>query len=60
MYFFYKFLQALDMLGNTKWRVNNKVLSVVDEIWASGGGLAGLVGCDDVRTISFLFESNFH
>lgn len=41
--------EALDTLGNTKWRVNNKVLSVVDRIWAGGGRLAGLVDRNDVE-----------
>ncbi|KAE9615721.1 putative DNA-directed RNA polymerase [Lupinus albus] len=40
--------EALDTLGNTKWRVNKKVLSVIDRIWASGGRLADLVDRDDV------------
>ncbi|PON70429.1 DNA-directed RNA polymerase, phage-type [Parasponia andersonii] len=40
--------QALDMLGNTKWRVNKKVLSVVESIWAGGGNVAGLVDRKDV------------
>ncbi|TKY65013.1 DNA-directed RNA polymerase 2B [Spatholobus suberectus] len=40
--------EALDTLGQTKWRVNKKVLSVVDRIWASGGRLADLVDRDDV------------
>ncbi|XP_031285635.1 DNA-directed RNA polymerase 2, chloroplastic/mitochondrial [Pistacia vera] len=35
--------QALDTLGNTKWRVNKRVLSVIDRIWSSGGRLADLV-----------------
>lgn len=39
--------EALNALGNTKWRVNNKVLSIVDRIWASGGRLADLVDRDD-------------
>jgi DNA-directed RNA polymerase len=42
--------QALDTLGNTKWRVNGKVLDVVERIWASGGNNAGLVNRGDVRT----------
>lgn len=42
--------QALDMLGNTKWRVNKKVLSVVESIWAGGGNVAGLVDRKDVST----------
>jgi hypothetical protein len=46
----YAFLvsQALDTLGNTKWRINKRVLVVVDRIWASGGHLAGLVDREDV------------
>ncbi|XP_068654084.1 DNA-directed RNA polymerase 1B, mitochondrial-like [Aristolochia californica] len=39
---------ALDTLGNTKWRVNKRILSVIDRIWASGGRLADLVDRDDV------------
>ncbi|GAB2300118.1 DNA-directed RNA polymerase 2, chloroplastic/mitochondrial [Dionaea muscipula] len=35
--------EALDTLGKTKWRVNKRVLSIVDRIWASGGQLANLV-----------------
>ncbi|OVA15329.1 DNA-directed RNA polymerase [Macleaya cordata] len=39
--------EALDTLGNTKWRVNKRVLGVIDRIWASGGGLANLVDRED-------------
>lgn len=39
--------EALDTLGNTKWRVNKKVLSIIDRIWASGGRLADLVDRED-------------
>jgi len=41
-------VQALDILGNTKWRVNRRVLGVVESIWAGGGNIAGLVDCKDV------------
>ncbi|CAN4121991.1 unnamed protein product [Withania somnifera] len=41
-------LQALDTLGNTKWRVNKRVLGIVDRIWATGGRLADLVDREDV------------
>lgn len=44
------------MLGNTKWRVNRRVLRVVESIWAGGGNVAGLVDCEDV---SILFASRF-
>ncbi|KAL2234913.1 UNVERIFIED_CONTAM: DNA-directed RNA polymerase 1B, mitochondrial [Sesamum indicum] len=40
--------QALNTLGNTKWRVNKRVLSIVDRIWANGGRLADLVDREDV------------
>ncbi|CAO2825253.1 unnamed protein product [Amaranthus hypochondriacus] len=40
--------EALDTLGNTKWRVNRKVLSIIERIWANGGRLADLVDRDDV------------
>ncbi|PRQ40537.1 putative DNA-directed RNA polymerase [Rosa chinensis] len=40
--------EALDTLGNTKWRINRRVLGVVDRIWASGGCLADLVDREDV------------
>ncbi|BFG26451.1 hypothetical protein CerSpe_127250 [Prunus speciosa] len=40
--------KALDTLGNTRWRVNKRVLNVVDRIWATGGRLADLVDRNDV------------
>ncbi|KAL9668127.1 hypothetical protein QQ045_002502 [Rhodiola kirilowii] len=40
--------EALDTLGNTKWRVNKKILDVVDTIWASGGRVADLVDREDI------------
>ncbi|XP_057482545.1 DNA-directed RNA polymerase 1, mitochondrial-like [Actinidia eriantha] len=40
--------EALDTLGNTKWRVNKRVIGVIDRIWASGGGLADLVDREDL------------
>ncbi|VVA94548.1 unnamed protein product [Arabis nemorensis] len=40
--------EALDTLGNTKWRINKKLLSLVDRIWANGGRLGGLVDREDV------------
>jgi DNA-directed RNA polymerase len=44
-------IQALDVLGNTKWRVNRRVLNVVESIWARGGNVAGLVNREDVSTL---------
>lgn len=43
--------QALDTLGNTKWRVNKRILSVIERIWSNGGCLAGLVDLEDVGTV---------
>ncbi|KAG6516375.1 DNA-directed RNA polymerase 2, chloroplastic/mitochondrial-like [Zingiber officinale] len=40
--------EALNTLGNTKWRVNKSVLSVVERIWSSGGRLADLVDREDI------------
>ncbi|CAA7053608.1 unnamed protein product [Microthlaspi erraticum] len=40
--------KALDTLGNTKWRINKKMLSLVDRIWANGGRLGDLVDREDV------------
>lgn len=45
------FVQALNTLGSTKWRVNKRVLGIIDRIWASGGRLADLVDCEDVGCI---------
>lgn len=44
-------MKALDTLGNTKWKVNKRILSVIDRIWTDGGGLADLVDRDDVSNI---------
>jgi DNA-directed RNA polymerase len=50
--------QALDTLGNTRWRVNKRVLSVVDRIWSNGGCLADLVDHSDVSIFhSFFLET---
>ncbi|KAL0538820.1 hypothetical protein IC582_022979 [Cucumis melo] len=40
--------KALDILGSTKWRVNKRVLSIIERIWASGGRLADLVDREDL------------
>ncbi|XP_028793981.1 DNA-directed RNA polymerase 3B, chloroplastic isoform X2 [Neltuma alba] len=43
-----KVFEALDMLGNTKWRINRRLLGVVETIWDGGGKIAGLVDRQDV------------
>lgn len=56
MFLLFYLYQALDTLGNTKWRINKKILGVVDRIWTSGGRLADLVDRDDVsRLMSIIF-----
>ncbi|CAA0823336.1 DNA-directed RNA polymerase 2-chloroplastic/mitochondrial [Striga hermonthica] len=40
--------EALDILGSTRWRVNKRVLSVIDRMWTSGGRLANLVDRNDI------------
>ncbi|KAJ8428968.1 hypothetical protein Cgig2_013935 [Carnegiea gigantea] len=40
--------KALNTLGNTKWRINKKVLGVAESLWASGVNTAGLFNCEDV------------
>lgn len=50
MVLLFRMHQALDTLGNTKWRINRRVLGVVDRIWANGGCLADLVDREDVGT----------
>ncbi|KAG6739821.1 hypothetical protein POTOM_057436 [Populus tomentosa] len=44
----HKVFEALDTLGNTKWRVNRRLLDVVERIWTSGGNIAGLVDREDI------------
>ena len=48
---FFDIYQALDTLGNTKWRINKMVLAAVDKIWANGGRFIGLVDREDVSCI---------
>lgn len=53
-------IQALDTLGNTKWRVNKRILSVVESIWAAGGNIAGLVNREDVSELLILVFIYLH
>lgn len=46
------FVQALDTLGRTKWRINKRILDVVEILWSQGGGIAGLVNRKDVSGLS--------
>lgn len=50
-------VQALDTLGNTEWRINKRVLTVMESIWAGGGNTGGLVDRKDVSASQkFLFK----
>ncbi|EXB77631.1 DNA-directed RNA polymerase 2 [Morus notabilis] len=40
--------EALDTLGNTKWRINKRILNVVERLWISGECIADLVDRKDV------------
>ena len=42
-------MQALDILGSTKWRINSKLLDVVERIWEEGGRVADMVDREDVK-----------
>jgi DNA-directed RNA polymerase, mitochondrial len=35
----YKLNSVLDILSNTPWRINKKILNVVRKVWENGGGL---------------------
>ncbi|KAJ6834210.1 DNA-directed RNA polymerase 1B, mitochondrial-like [Iris pallida] len=43
-----KVYEALDILGSTKWRINRRVLDVVESMWSRGGNLAGLIDREDL------------
>ncbi|XP_043705824.1 DNA-directed RNA polymerase 3, chloroplastic-like isoform X2 [Telopea speciosissima] len=43
-----KVFEALDTLGNTRWRVNKRILDVVESLWAKGGNIGGLVDREDI------------
>ncbi|RYR76886.1 hypothetical protein HN51_002249 [Arachis hypogaea] len=43
-----KVFEALDVLGSTKWRINRRILAVVEAVWAGGGNTAGLIDRKDV------------
>lgn len=45
-------VQALDVLGETRWKINMRVMEVVEKLWESGGGIADLVESTDVSTLS--------
>jgi DNA-directed RNA polymerase, mitochondrial len=36
------------VLGSTKWRINNRILDVLESLWSNGGNAAGLVNKQDV------------
>jgi len=40
--------QSVNYMQKTGWRVNDRVLEVVDHFWKMGGGIAGLPSLDDI------------
>ncbi|XP_057767787.1 DNA-directed RNA polymerase 3, chloroplastic [Salvia miltiorrhiza] len=52
-----KVYEALDTLGTTKWRVNKRILSVVESLWALGGDIAGLVSRENVPIPELLSDN---
>lgn len=40
--------EALDTLGSTKWRINTRILEVLEKVWEDGGRIADIVDRDDV------------
>ena len=43
---------ALDYLGQTPWRINNFILDVAKEIWATGGNVASIPTRIDLKMMS--------
>jgi DNA-directed RNA polymerase len=31
--------QVLDILGQVKWRINKRILEIIEYVWSIGGGL---------------------
>ena len=46
--FLFVLSQALDALGETRWRLNMQVFDVIEQLWEEGGGVANLVDASDV------------
>ncbi|KAL3693501.1 hypothetical protein R1sor_007152 [Riccia sorocarpa] len=43
-----KVFRALNTLGSVPWRINTRVLDVIEQIWKDGGRLAQMIGTDNV------------
>lgn len=43
-------MQALNVLGETSWKINTRVLDVIESLWKDGGDVAGLIKAGDVST----------
>ncbi|KCV68407.1 hypothetical protein H696_04702 [Fonticula alba] len=41
-------LAALDVLGQTRWRINTRVLDVASAVWNNGGGVAAIPDRKDI------------
>jgi DNA-directed RNA polymerase len=45
-------IKCLDLLGEVKWRINQKVLDVIEYIWSTGGGVGEIPQRYNDRVIS--------
>lgn len=56
-----KVMKALDTLGSVKWRVNKKVLDLIEYIWQTGGDRASIPPKfnKNLVTKNMMFNSNF-
>lgn len=48
-------LDALNVLGRTRWCINKRVLEVMEDVWEKGGGIAGIPDRKDVELPLFIF-----
>jgi DNA-directed RNA polymerase len=44
--------KTLDILGSVKWKLNSKILEMMEYIWSIGGGLSGIPKRYNDRTIT--------
>lgn len=53
--------EILNTLGNLSWRVNKRVLEVIEHVWSMGGGLGEIPKRYNERSITpeMLKESSF-
>lgn len=42
-------LDALNVLGRTRWRINTRVYDIMNRVWQDGGGVAGIPQTRDLQ-----------